>query len=63
VEHPKVLPTPIILKVTKEMGQHILDNKIIITIGQLLKLALDLSIYLMILASNLPTMRIVLPRP
>jgi hypothetical protein len=47
VEHPKVLPTPIILKVTKEMGQHILDNKIIITIGQLLKLALDLSIYLM----------------
>jgi hypothetical protein len=33
VEHFEVLPTPIAPKVEKEMGQQILDNKIIITIG------------------------------
>jgi len=34
------------MKVKKEIGQKILDNKITITIGQLLKLALDLNTYL-----------------
>jgi hypothetical protein len=33
-------------KVKKEIGQQILDNKITITIGQLLKLTLNLNIYL-----------------
>jgi hypothetical protein len=33
MEHPKVLPTLITLEVKKKMGQQILDNKIIVTIG------------------------------
>jgi len=46
MEHPKVLLALITLEVKKEMGQQILDNKIIVTIGQLLKLAHDLNTYL-----------------
>lgn len=46
MEHPDVLPAPIALEVKKEMGQQILDNKITITIGQLLKLAPNLNMYL-----------------
>jgi len=42
----EVLLTPISLEVKEEVGQQILDNKIIITIRQLLKLALDLNMYL-----------------
>jgi len=45
MEHPRVLLTPISLEVKEEVGQ-ICDNKIIVTIRQLLKLALDLNVYL-----------------
>jgi hypothetical protein len=46
VEHLEVLPIIITTKVKKEIGQQILDNKITITIGQLLKLTPNLNIYL-----------------
>jgi hypothetical protein len=46
VEHLEVLPAIMMTKVKKEIGQQILDNKITITIGQLLKLTLNLNIYL-----------------
>ncbi len=45
MEHPRALLTPISLEVKEEVGQQILNNKIIITIRQLLKLALDLNMY------------------
>jgi hypothetical protein len=38
MEHPKVMLAPTTLEVKEEVGQQILDNKIIVTIGQLLKL-------------------------
>ncbi len=46
VEHLDVLPTAITTKVKKDIGQQILVNKITITIGQLLNLALDINTYL-----------------
>jgi hypothetical protein len=46
VQHLDVFLATITTKVKKEIGQQILDNKITITIGQLLKLALDLNTYL-----------------
>jgi hypothetical protein len=46
MEHLDVLPTTITMKVKKEIGQQILYNKITITIGELLKLAPNLNIYL-----------------
>jgi hypothetical protein len=46
MEHPKVLLTPIYLEVKEEVGQQILNNKITITISQLLKLAPNLNTYL-----------------
>jgi hypothetical protein len=46
MEHPEVLLAPIALEVKNKMGQHIFDNKIIVTIGQLLKLAPNLNTYL-----------------
>jgi hypothetical protein len=33
MQHPEVLPAPIALEVKEEVGQHILENKIIVTIG------------------------------
>jgi hypothetical protein len=44
--HPKVLPLTITFEIKEEVGRQILEKKLIITIGQLLKLALDLNIYL-----------------
>jgi len=46
VQHLDVFSATITTKVKKEIGQQILDNKITITIGQLLKLALDMNTYL-----------------
>ncbi len=46
MQHPEVLPAPIALEVKEEVGQHILENKIIVTIGQLLKLTPNLNTYL-----------------
>jgi hypothetical protein len=46
VQHLDVFLATITTKVKKEIGQQILDNKITITIGQLLKLTLDLNTYL-----------------
>jgi hypothetical protein len=46
MEHLKVLPTQITLKTKEEMIQKILDNRIIVTIGQLLKLAPNVNMYL-----------------
>jgi hypothetical protein len=42
----EVLLAPIALEVKKEMGQHILDNKLVVTNGQLLKLASNFNTYL-----------------
>ncbi len=46
VQHLDVFLATITTKVKKEIGQQILDNKITITSGQLLKLVLDLNTYL-----------------
>jgi hypothetical protein len=46
MEHLEVLLTPISLGVKEEVGQQILDNRITITIGKLLKLAPNLNTYL-----------------
>jgi hypothetical protein len=46
MEHPKILLALIALEVKEEMGQQILDNKIIVAIGQLLKLTHDFNMYL-----------------
>jgi hypothetical protein len=43
---PKVLPSTITFEIEEEVGRQILENKIIITVGQLLKLALDVNTYL-----------------
>jgi hypothetical protein len=47
MEHPEVLLAPKALEVKEKVGQRILDNKITITIDQLLKLTLNLNTYLM----------------
>ncbi len=41
-----MLPLTITFEIKEEVGRQILEKKLIITIGQLLKLALDLNIYL-----------------
>jgi hypothetical protein len=53
MEHLKVLPTQITLKTKKEIGQKILDNRIIVTIGQLLKLAPNVNMYLTTISKQL----------
>jgi hypothetical protein len=64
VEHPKVLLAPTTQETKEEEGQQILDNKIIVTIGQLLKLALDLNMYLIAhLISSLLIVKMVPPKP
>jgi hypothetical protein len=52
MEHPKVPLTPIYLEVKEEVGQQILDNKITITIGQLLKLTPNLNTYLITISKQ-----------
>ncbi len=46
--HLEVLLTHITLEVKEKVGQQILEDKIIMTINQLLKLTLDLNTYLIV---------------
>jgi hypothetical protein len=63
MENPKVLPTPISLEVKEEVGQQILNNKITVTIGQLLKLTFNLNMYLIVASKQSTPSEVELPRP